>query len=129
MTREKITLTKSSVFDAARRFYEAGKLSAQGPTPMCAYVDPSGLPCAVGAAFMEMGVSESEIPEIGSVNSTAFNDVFEVSDIDLTDISLLQRAHDQWAIAARSVFGDDRQRSEYIADRETIFKKVLYGQA
>ena len=91
-------LTLDQVRAAGLAAYHAKQLSAQGPTPMCAYRDPSGRPCIIGAAM-----TESEVDAIGSNVPV---DVFYVrTNTDVPDtipeernaLSTLQTVHDCWA--------------------------------
>lgn len=132
-----IKLTKNQVFKAALKAYEAKGLSAQGPTPRCEYRDPSGLPCAVGAAINLDDLSEDERRELlnndlGSVGSSTFGGVFFIPAEDYQSVGLIQRLHDNWALAAKSLHHTDKKdevlftyRERRLAEAEKTFVGAL----
>lgn len=132
-----ITLTKDAVFTAARRAYEAKRLSAQGPSPRCQYRDPVGLPCAVGAAIDPNELSyidgfKLRENEIGSVGSLSFRKVFNVpTHEEERAIKDLQSSHDAWASAElliKNTHNRDNYAKQCAARCEENFVSVLYGE-
>lgn len=87
-----IRLLVADVRAAAIQAYREHRLSAQGPTPECAYRDASGLPCVIGAAMTDE--EHAGIEEI-SVLSLLDRRFIETDDIDT--LIELQTAHDSWA--------------------------------
>lgn len=130
-----ITLTKDAVFAAARKAYEEGQLSAQGPNPQCRYRDTVGLPCAVGAAVDPDELTKENRErffenEIGSVGSLSFRKLFNIPSREQEmAILALQASHDAWASAER------RARNEpagdvvgFVEKSKKSFVDLLYGE-
>lgn len=86
-------LTIDQARATAREIYLAGGLSAQGPTPECAYVDKSGLPCVIGACFPP----EDRADLSGSVGQLVDHGYLDTDDEE--GLLRLQLAHDEWARA------------------------------
>lgn len=92
------TLTLADVKAKGLAALEAGQLSAQGPTPMCAYRDPSGRPCIIGTVlpddFIDEHINEKPVYLLPLV---------EIEPIELCALSRLQSIHDRWAQVASGV--------------------------
>jgi hypothetical protein len=128
-------LTYEEVVLAGRKAYEEKRLSAQGPTPQCAYRDNSGCPCVVGAALPDstIAVINQKFMQGSRVSQLRSADVISVKSIDELDaIGDLQNAHDEWAkalVALESSLDDPitRKRLKQVADEcEAIFVRLLY---
>lgn len=91
MSAAPIHLKVRDVALAAKKAYDEGRLSAQGPTPACQYRDLSGRPCAIGAALTDAqagglcGAIEWLIGK-GRVRSRGHR-----------ALAHIRRAHDRWA--------------------------------
>lgn len=95
-------LTVREVALAAKKAFDEGRLSAQGPTPACEYRDKSGLPCAIGAALPDHVANRSEgctVEELRSRGTVA------LSEPAVNALSDLQDAHDDWCHARLGLFG------------------------
>jgi hypothetical protein len=95
-TRTPIKLTLAQVKAAGLKAYEEGRLSAQGPTPQCAYRDVSGLPCVIGAALPD---EVADNPSTNGVNVEGLLTRKLITTRALTSLMILQEAHDEWATA------------------------------
>ena len=91
-----IVLNVRDVALAAKKAFDEGRLSAQGPTPACKYRDDSGRPCAIGAALsadeidrlLHGAEAEMETPIAGLAPH------FRTDRLDA--LTELQDAHDEW---------------------------------
>jgi hypothetical protein len=90
-----LTLNKLDVARAAAKAYREGRLSAQGSTPKCRYRDPSGLPCAVGAAIDDETAHEWDV--CGGNTVTELIDRGKLRTDDKDALRSIQAAHDDWA--------------------------------
>lgn len=89
-----IDLTISTVVRAALTAYVDERLSAQGPTPKCSLRDPSGRPCALGAAMTD---DEAATPFLPSAAFAMVSwDWAYTDDVDI--LTKIQRAHDYWVV-------------------------------
>lgn len=89
-----IDLTLSKVVTAALTAYVDERLSAQGPTPKCSLRDPTGHPCAIGAAMTD---DEAATPLMPSAVFTMVSWNFAYTD-DVDALTAIQRAHDAWVV-------------------------------
>lgn len=100
------TLTYNQVRAAARKAYEACRLTAQHPVAahrQCVYDTGDGYHCAIGAAFSaetlaalrDKGIDHDIAASMLSV------DVVNFRRCDLGKIARLQHAHDNWALKSR----------------------------
>ena len=95
-----ITLTLKGVKAAGLAAFRDRRLSAQGPTPECAYRDTSGLPCVVGAAMTDEQVAALKD---SSNNHTSIWALVDSGKVRVSrgathgKLKELQAAHDQWA--------------------------------
>lgn len=118
MAQAPIVLKAADVIAAARRAYEEGRLSAQGPTPECSYRDSSGLPCAIGAAL-----TDEEANGLGGSIGSAVNWGDVVTD-DKGRLTTLQTAHDLWANDRRVLLADNSFANE-AHRRENDFRALI----
>lgn len=93
-----INLPLAKVVKAARKAYDEGRLSAQGPTPACRYRDRSGRPCAIGAALTDKRARECDGYGASDIPSLVRSGALVTDDVDALDN--LQIAHDYWANGA-----------------------------
>lgn len=112
MTMNKpINLPLAKAIKAGRRAYLAGKLSAQGPTPSCEYVDDSGLPCIIGAALTPADRTHLKVDQHGLAVVALIEEGIISTDAPAT-LGLLQDAHDKWAGAQAGSDEDEDERAE-----------------
>jgi len=91
-------LTLSDVKAAGLAALYAGKLSAQGPTPECAYRDDHGRPCVIGAALpfdvvdclIDVGQGDEKVSDLSS-------NIVVTDPDELPKLARLQAIHDRWA--------------------------------
>lgn len=110
-------ITTAALVKAAREAFEAGDLSAQGPTPECKYRDASGRPCAIGAVLSDEVVAE------GQIEGRYVSELTSVDGVVLEDADYaqqLQAEHDAWATRVRQ--GDD---AAFVAEARQAFLRVL----
>lgn len=109
------TLTYNQVRAAARKAYEACRLTAQHPVAahrQCVYDTGDGYHCAVGAAFDAETLAAIRDKGIDhDLQASLLNGVVvDFPSHDIVQIAELQRAHDDWAMCARS-YGVLHQRT------------------
>jgi len=94
-------LDTTQVAKAALKAYKEGRLSAQGPTPECAYRDSSGRPCAIGAAIPD------KLAEVltGSIFAIISTRGWRTNNIQ--GLSMLQAAHDDWVCGPKSRYREE----------------------
>jgi len=91
-------LTLAEVRTAGLAAYHAKQLSAQGPTPACAYRDASGRPCIIGAAMTdEEAASIGPAVPVNMFHHRALSGVPDTLSEERTELSALQTVHDCWA--------------------------------
>jgi hypothetical protein len=97
---EPIKLTLSQVIEAGRKAYLEGRLSAQGPNPVCRYRDPAGRPCVIGAALSDADATAFD-RRYGNGENSGVADLAAAGLLHLEgdeeDFIQLQAAHDDWA--------------------------------
>lgn len=103
-------LTARDTAIAALKAHEEKRLSAQGPTPQCSYMDPSGRPCAVGAAmpkdFARLHTNA------GTVSHLVSEGYVTCPEGDEEKLEKLQTYHDVWASAVQTTGVDRTARLE-----------------
>lgn len=99
-----IHLTLKAVKEAGRKAYLEGRLSAQGPTPECAYRDKSGRPCIIGAALTDEEARALDHADDGSIDDLIREGLVKTA--ATAALPALQTAHDHWA----SVYNTAAQR-------------------
>jgi len=120
------TITLQDVVQAGAVAYLAGRLSAQGPSPTCSYLDDAGCPCVVGAAMTpetinklverkQLGTRAAELSKAGFIS---------IPNSDKEAVDQLQRSHDKWASAA-GVKDLDQMAADRARDKEMQFKALL----
>lgn len=98
------TLTVKSIAQAALKAYDEKRLSAQGPTPCCAYRDPTGRPCAVGAGLPDDLAAQLDVAIHGGsmpIEDAAYAGYVSIARADAFQLRELQKAHDAWANAVK----------------------------
>lgn len=106
---EKLKLNKDRVVKNAIKAYREKRLSAQGPTPRCAYRDPSNNPCVIGVSMTDRQARYCDAIDTSSVNDLYNKDIIETDDIAF--LNILQKHHDKWADdVANSLRNEDRVR-------------------
>lgn len=121
MPAKPIQLNVLKVAQAAKKAFDEGRLSAQGPTPMCAYRDDSGRPCAIGAALTDR--QAKALDDAGEFSATGVVKLLREGRIKTDspdDLSALQATHDDWAV---SVSG--RRSAQRIEHDRAAFVRVL----
>ena len=94
----KRTITLQEVRTAGRQAYNEKRLSAQGPTPMCAYRDDSGRPCIIGAAMTdEEAKRTSDGLPVQLFNAGDSRAGVAINPEERTELQDLQTLHDAWA--------------------------------
>lgn len=90
-----VSLPLALVLEKGREAFLVGRLSAQGPSPQCAYRDESGLPCVIGAALTD--------DEAALLSSRKLTNIQSLIDDGLVvtrarrALPRLQQLHDVWA--------------------------------
>ena len=91
-------LTLADVKTAGLAALQANKLSAQGPTPVCAYRDKTGHPCIIGAAFPEDFVATLKPHQQAmTIGQLADDRLVTVDPLELSRLNWLQQVHDRRA--------------------------------
>jgi hypothetical protein len=99
------TLTLKGVKAAARRFYRAGKLTAQHRNKekrLCVYDDGFGYRCVIGAALSRATLKRVHDTYLNFAASPATlrnEGIIVVRDDELKELNMLQNCHDAWAKA------------------------------
>lgn len=88
-------LTARDTAIAALKAYDEKRLSAQGPFPACVYMDPTGRPCAVGAAMPPEFAQV--ITSAGPVSNLIVDALITCPEGDEPKLLKLQMLHDVWA--------------------------------
>jgi hypothetical protein len=88
-----IHITREAVYAKGLAALNAKRLSAQGPTPTCAYRDASGCPCIIGTVLSERDAAALEVESVDS----AYESHLVSFDADVSLFQQLQLAHDFWA--------------------------------
>lgn len=94
-TPKPINLPLAKVLKAAKKAFDAGQLSAQGPKPMCAYRDQVGRPCAIGAALSEAAAQRLDLEDHSAIEDLVAKRL--VTTDHKAALITLQAAHDEWA--------------------------------
>jgi hypothetical protein len=90
-----VVLNKLDVARAAAKAYLEGRLSAQGPTPVCSYRDASGCPCVIGASVDDKTAKKWDDLDDSGVIDLKAQDILESDDMQA--LAELQCLHDEWA--------------------------------
>lgn len=117
MVSPPIHLELRTVALAAKKAFDEGRLSAQGPTPACEYRDCSGLPCAIGAALSDDFARG--LPK--NANVWAMRETGLITTDDFEGLRNLQDAHDRWT--------DEPSSPERKAKFESLLTSILGEQS
>jgi len=120
------TITLQDVVTAGRKAYDEKRLSAQGPTPTCAYRDKSCLPCVIGAAMTDETVKL--IKEKGWHNSTISQlinrQLVDVPPAEVMALVKIQDAHDKWAKALETGFSGETEEQFFVETLDAFTPKA-----
>lgn len=117
MSAPPIHLELRTVALAAKKAFDEGRLSAQGPTPACRYRDAAGRPCAIGAALSDDFARSLRQHE----NVWALRETGIITTDDFEGLRKLQNTHDSWA--------DEPSSQERKAKFEALLTSILGEQS
>lgn len=95
MKPKPVKLLYTAVVAAARKAYEEGRLSAQGPAPMARYRDRGRRPCAIGAALDDKTAARFDASDSYGIRSLVEARLVETDAVE--GLVALQNTHDTWA--------------------------------